>query len=116
MKPRDAIKLASSLCDKVEQPIKRENQQHVTSRIRDKQTPANCISLVSQNIPKQTRTVDFRINCVKSSMANNQVNLQTLCAIYHRVNTKPVDDGDTDLVIGTSRADSLPEIKIAESE
>ena len=74
MKARDAIKLASSLCERAEQPIKRETQQHVTSRIRGEQTPANCISLVCQNIPKQKRMVDFKKSCFKSSMANNQAN------------------------------------------
>ena len=49
-------------------------------------------------------------------MANNQANTQPPSAIYHRVNTKPVIDGDTDSVIETSRADFFQEIKINESE
>ncbi len=116
MLPRDAIQLASSISEKANQPIREKSQRRVTNRKKENEQPANCLSLESDLISKQTE----RVNSISSrscvDMANNNLNSSLPFAVYHRANTRAVPDGDTDSVVETTRADLLQEIKTTESE
>ncbi len=116
MLPRDAIKLASLISEKANQPIKSKHQHHVSNGERENKQPANCLSLDRKFISNQLDCINPVSNRLNSDMANNVPNSSLPSAIYHRANTGPVPDGDTDSVVETNRADLLQDIKTTESE
>ena len=115
-KPRDAVKLAPSLSSLDEQPITNEKQLRLTKSKRQNKGTANQL-LLDQNLISHSSSAFFsNLKIRKNTMASNLTSKSASQTNYHRINSRPLNDGDTDSVVEASRQDSVHEIKTTKSE
>ena len=115
-KPRDAVKLARALNSMNEQPIKTEKRQRVSKSKHQNKSNADQRSL-NHKLSLHSSSVFRSISKIKSvNMVNNSPSNSASNSNYHRINSRPIQGGDTDSVVEASRQDLVHEIKMTESE